>query len=143
MSSPSSPPPWPQRLSVQLQTLSHISEALTLRLLELEERLAGCESLVHRLDDGVAAGGEGPSIALELLEQTDRRIARLESLLARDSALLHPPPAAQPRLQVLHAQPVPAAESPERSGLAHDGLPLGADPFPEEGEQPFMDELTA
>ena len=142
--SPSNPP-WPQRLSEQLQSLSLLSETLTLRLLELEERLAGCETLVQRLDRVTASAVDGSVVAVDLLGQTELRIGRLEALLARDSALLQPSGAAQPRLQVLHAQPVPS-DAPMPGGssqLTHPQLAFGEDPFPEEPEQAFMDELSA
>ena len=41
-----------QRLSEQLQALSQVGETLTLRLLELEERLDGLEEQVLELDSG-------------------------------------------------------------------------------------------
>jgi hypothetical protein len=145
MTLPPSNPPWPQRLSEQLQSLSQLSETLTLRLLELEERLAGCETLVHRLDGVTASAVDGSAVVVDLLEQTELRIGRLESLLARDSALFQPSGAAQPRLQVLHAQPVPSDAPMPGSGshVAHPQLAFGEDPFPEEAEQAFMDELSA
>jgi uncharacterized coiled-coil protein SlyX len=145
MTLPPTNSPWPQRLSEQLQSLSQLSETLTLRLLELEERLAGCEALVHRLDGVSASAVDGSAVAMDLLEQTDVRIGRLESLLAKDSALFQSSGAAQPRLQVLHAQPVPSGTSASVDGShpAHPLVAFGDDPFPEEAEQAFMDELSA
>jgi hypothetical protein len=145
MTLPPSTPPWPQQLSEQLQSLSQLSETLTLRLLELEERLAGCEALVHRLDGVSASAVDGSAVAMDLLEQTELRIGRLEALLARDSALFQTSGAAPPRLQVLHAQPVPSPDSSSvaASCPAQPQLAFGEDPFPEEAEQPFMDELRA
>jgi hypothetical protein len=132
--------PWLQRLSEQLQSLSQLSEALTLRLLELEERLTGCEQQVTELDGSSTTAVDGSDAVLDLLEQTEQRIGRLESLLTKEPAPFQVGLSAQPRLQVLHAQPVPTPRAP-LDGAAQQ--PFGLDPFPEEAEQPFMDELSA
>ncbi|WP_259703328.1 MULTISPECIES: hypothetical protein [Synechococcales] len=132
--------PWFQRLSEQLQSLSLLSEALTLRLLELEERLTGCELHLGQLDGSSLSAVDGSEAVLDLLEQTEQRLGRLENLLVKDPAPFQPGLPGQPRLQILHAQPVPMPRNPE-DGEAQQAL--GLDPFPEEVEQPFMDELSA
>lgn len=139
--------PWLQRLGEQMQALSEVTETLTLRLLEVEERLAASESEVR------SAGASGD--LQQLMARTERRLSRLEQLL---SSVASPSDSSipTPRLQVLHAQP-PVAVS---EGITAEP-PLGVDsvddagavmemesaiadePFPDDGEQPFMDELIA
>jgi len=116
--------------------LGQLSEALTVRLLELEERLCSYENQRQHLD--------GSGAVLDLLEQTDRRIGRLEGLLVAPAAGApgghQADGVCQPRLQVLHAQPEPRTGSDSTAKTVPHQMD---DPFPEEGEQPFMDELTA
>ena len=118
-----------QRLSEQLQALSQVGELLTLRLLELEERLDGLEELLLEQDSRDQASAGGASETAELLAATEDRLARLEDLLSGRS-----------RVETL----------PLRRPVAvhHEGSPAGEpeqelNPFPEEEEQPFMDELSA
>jgi hypothetical protein len=118
---------------MQLRDLSEISETLTLRLLELEERLAGLEGTLEALCRGQQAEAEGSDAIVDLLEQTENRISRLEGLL--ESGI---PSGSTPR-DATHLQLLPLA-APEDHPFAADTT---EDPFPEEGEQPFMDELTA
>ncbi len=125
---------WPGRLSMQLRDLSEISETLTLRLLELEERLAGLEGTLEALGRGQQAEAEGSDAIVDLLEQTESRISRLEGLL--ESGV---PSGSTPTRDATHLQLLPLA-APEDPAFAADTT---EDPFPEEGEQPFMDELTA
>ena len=107
------------RLSEQLQALSQVGETLTLRLLELEERLAGLEEQCSALEDGAHVQNGGGESA-ELLAATEERIAKLEALLGDSNSK--------------RASVVPMPRQPE----------LEINPFPEEdGEQPFMDELSA
>jgi hypothetical protein len=117
------------RLADQLQALSVLAESLTIRLLELEERLLAQE---QRAQSGADADAEAQQ-ELELrLEDTDQRLLRIE-------ALLHDlePPAATRHLQEV---PRPANLPPQRAGQVGE---IEAEIFPEEGEQPFMDELIA
>lgn len=65
------------RLAGQLEQLSAVAETLTLRLLELEERLAGHE---QRLAAGAGAGREATDLDLQLVS-TEERLGRLEGLL--------------------------------------------------------------
>lgn len=116
-----------QRLAGQLQALSVLAESLTIRLLELEERLLAQEQRVQPVAD-LEAQQE-----LELrLEDTDQRLLRIEELLHD----LEPPATARhlqevPRPAGLHTQRLEQLDKTE------------AEIFPEEGEQPFMDELIA
>jgi hypothetical protein len=142
MTSLPQPPAWSNRLADQLQLLSEVAESLTYRLLEFEERLADQE---QRLLVRQAAE---PQLAEEMelrLLATDDRLARIESLLA----------AAEGSAAARHLQPVRLASSPPPAagspllarqaaghGPAEDEIPE-EDPFLEEGEQPFMDELIA
>lgn len=113
------------RLVEQLNALSQLTETLAFRLVELEERLAASEQLLQPL---LEAGMTAPQAeATELrLEDTEERIARLESLLNGAGA------SGQAR-----------GWSPLPTGLSREPEPLDdPDPFLEEGEQPFMDELA-
>jgi hypothetical protein len=135
MSNPSSPVPLQQRLGEQLQALSKVSETLTVRLLELEERLQGVE---RRYDHLVAdARGEAealPGSTSDILALTEERIARLEELLVGT-----PFPTSRPAPSVL---PFPRGEDHASSGAQLEGE-FTSDPFPQEEEQYFMDELSA
>jgi len=120
------------RLSEQLQAMSLVSETLTLRLLELEERLAGLETQLQGLTHSQSDSNSSESN--EMLAATEERIARLEDLLNEQSpmaqsAKVHPlrPPVAEAGVDAEHFN------EPE----------LELNPFPEDEEQPFMDELSA
>ena len=118
-----------QRLSEQLQALSLVGETLTLRLLELEERLTALEGQLGALQEhGSTDSGEA---AIEMLTATEDRIARLEELLGEESTARSRP---QASVHPLH----------QRQGSEDVSEPeLELNPFPEEEEQPFMDELSA
>ncbi len=111
------------RLSEQMQALSLVSETLTLRLLELEERLAALEAALEGLQHQQQSHPASADSA-ELLTATEERIARLEELLNEQSA---------PRQTNVHPL--------ERAAISEPELELN--PFPEDEEQPFMDELSA
>lgn len=64
-----------QRLSTQLQMLSQVGEALTLRLLELEERLGDLESQMHDLQVGDREGADDEDGTQALLAATEERLA--------------------------------------------------------------------
>ena len=137
-----------QRLSEQLQALSQVGETLTLRLLELEERLGGLEEQLLELDSRSEGQGELSADTGELLAATEERIARLEDLLTGQATAtpssrgrVQPLPLRRPERQVeldgINAEATNNEGSP-------DGEPeLELDPFPQEEEQPFMDELSA
>jgi uncharacterized coiled-coil protein SlyX len=78
------------RLAHQLHTLSQLSESLTYRLLELEERVAALNLLVQPLLSARSAESAHLSEDAELrLEDTESRLTRLESMLSElDSAAL-------------------------------------------------------
>lgn len=128
------------RLANQLQVLSQVAEALTYRLLELEERLEGQED---RIGDQLqeAAGLEAAhGVAMDQrLGDTEERLARIEAALRgldRTGASRHLQAVQPPALQ----QELPG------SLIEEEGFDLGqedTDPFLDEGEQPFMDELIA
>ncbi len=128
---------WPLRFGLQLKGLGELTETLTLRLLEMEARVLHLEDQQCRLLDRAGRDGVDSAAVLDLLEQTDDRLTRLEVLLEQSAHSQAPegmPPAGGPvrPLRVLDAAD-PAAEQE-----------YGAEPlFPEEGEQPFMDELSA
>lgn len=128
------------RLADQIHTLSELTETLTYRLLDLEERLAAQEERLElllqarRLDAAEAAAG------LELrLDETQDRLGRIEELLSgleRADSGRH--------LQALQ-RPTMAREPLGRAELeaVAEAEVLPEDPFYDEGEQPFMDERTA
>lgn len=131
------------RLADQLHAIAVVTETLTYRLLDLEERLGVQEQRLAALLQG--SGGWGTAAA-EGLEQrcgeTEDRLGRVEALLAGLER-----PGASRHLQALQ-RPRPSSGS----SVQADGEPapqalleeeLVDDPFFEEGEQPFMDERTA
>jgi hypothetical protein len=128
------------RLADQLQVLSEVAESLTYRLLELEERLERQEHLIgERLEEAAsreAAHGEAMD---QRLEDTEERLAGIEAALQgldRPGGSRHLqavyPPALQQELPVARHAPE-SVDDPSEDG----------DTFPDEGEQPFMDELIA
>lgn len=135
-----------QRLSEQLQALSQVGETLTLRLLEMEERLAGLENQMGDLQRAGVQNQDPMGDVADLLGDTEERIARLEDLLNGSGS--H---------SSLRAGPVPLPlRRPDRPGdrdlamapMHDEGSPEEEpdpelNPFPEDGEQPFMDELSA
>jgi hypothetical protein len=125
--------PLQQRLSEQLESLSQVGELLTLRLLELEERLEGLERHMAQLPVEMEPDSTDTG---SLLAATDERISRLEELLSGGGQGLQlvPEPAPEPVAATL--------EEGEDAGFDEPELELH--PFPEEDEeQPFMDELSA
>jgi hypothetical protein len=120
-----------QRISEQLQSLSLLGETLTLRLLELEERLAALEAQWGELDAGEGDGPEQRE-ASRLLAATEDRLARLEELLAEQQL-----GGSAPARGSVHS--LAGGRSPGLNATSS----AEPDPFPEEEEQPFMDELSA
>ncbi len=71
------------RLTHQLHTLSQVSESLTYRLLELEERVADLDRLLQPLLAARSAQSAQLSEDAELrLDDTESRLTRLESMLS-------------------------------------------------------------
>ena len=126
-----------QRLADQLQTLSEVAEAITFRLLELEERLAAQELRLEPLLEGQADSQGVLADETELrLDDTEDRLARLEGLLKgieNQGVGRHLRPVVAP--QLAHAQ-----EALQDSFLDDS---LAEEPFLDEEEQPFLDELSA
>lgn len=126
------------RLSEQLQALSLVGETLTLRLLELEERLAGLEAQLEGLHQQQSSSASSEST--DVLAATEERIARLEDLLNEQSPARHIQGlGSTATVHPLHRPQAEAAE--DSSDFSEPELELH--PFPEEEEQPFMDELSA
>lgn len=127
-------PPCLHRLADQLRMLSEVTETLTYRLLELEEKLAASEAS-HRL----LREGQDPAVHEETetrLQFTEEKLARIESMLQmveRSGSTRHLLPVPAP---VLQQEVIP---------LPHRHEPVGeSEPFlDDEGEQSFMDELIA
>lgn len=128
------------RLADQLQVLSQVAEALTYRLLELEERLGGHEDRVGARLEEVADLEAAHGAAMdERLGDTEERLARIEAALRgldRIGPSRHLQAVQPPALQQEPPRSLPAAES-------FDSGDEEVDPFLDEGEQPFMDELIA
>ena len=125
----------PLRLSSQLEALSQVGETLTFRLLELEERLTAIGAQLEELS--TSSGPElQASDAAEMLAGTEERIARLEELLST--------PQQPQRLNLVRplGHMDPQTESPS-AGFEPEEEQLDHDPFPQDEEQPFMDELIA
>ena len=119
-----------QRLSEQLEALSQVGETLTLRLLEVEERLDGLEEqLIELIDSRDQGQSQVHNDSGAVLAATEERLARLEDLLS-GRGRVEPLPLRRPVAVNNEGSP---AEEPE----------LELHPFPEEEEQPFMDELSA
>lgn len=132
-----------RRLGDQLHALSQVAETLTYRLLDLEEKLAAQEEMLRSLT-GSAMGSDPEQVEQmeQRLGETEARLIHLEELLADAE-----PPATVRRLQALPTAAEaagPALSRPARIGEAMaDDDELLDEPFPEEGEQPFMDERIA
>jgi hypothetical protein len=126
-----------RRLGQQLQALSQVGEALTLRLLELEERLDGLESQLQALQQDEPGSGDESGRTNALLASTEERIAHLEGLLSEQSRLRVLPGHQANRAPRTDTAPLHGTGSPEEEPEAE------LNPFPEEEEQTFMDELSA
>ncbi|MBD2719591.1 MULTISPECIES: hypothetical protein [unclassified Synechococcus] len=128
------------RLADQLQVLSQVAEALTYRLLELEERLGGHEDRIGaRLEEVADLEATHGAAMDERLGDTEERLARIEAALRgldRAGTSRHLQAVQPPALQQEPPASLPVAESFD---LGQEEI----DPFLDEGEQPFMDELIA
>ena len=124
------------RLVEQFSCLAEVAEQLTYRLVDLEERLAEQQQFIVAIREEGMADNHGHPWQ-ERLDQTDLRLAQIETLLGGEGA---------PRSSRGLALRPGLVPSPVRTGLA--GLQLGQDSeapingpiFPEESEQPFMDD---
>ena len=110
-------------LSQGLEALSAIGESLTFRLLELEQRLAALEDKTKQLGKIEPTEGLHQGTA-STLENTERRIARLEDLLTNPT-----------QIQQAHSEALEEVQNEEEF--------IEENPFPDEVEQPFMDEFAA
>ena len=135
-----SPAQLQHRIGEQLQALSQVSEALMFRLLDLEERVGAAEQQLgslHAREDQVVAGIGVDTV--EILALTEERLARLEDLL---SSRRQPWAGLGNSTYALDGgshgakAAIKAVASPVEREEAFD-------PFPEEEEQAFMDELIA
>ena len=140
-----SPPPSPaqlqHRVGEQLQALSQVSEALMFRLLDLEERLGAVEQqLVSlRCRDDQASWGLGADTG-EILALTEERLARLEDLLNGRRQPLGGGGSSSYGQDAGFAGAEGAINAVASGSAVRDAA---FDPFPEEEEQAFMDELIA
>ena len=127
-----------QRLAAQLRALSEVTETLTVRLLELEERLLAQES---KLEPLMAEDTEFR------MADTEDRLARLEGLLS-DGSLPGAHMGKDRFRAVRELRPGLAAEEIQQESFLEVGSQEVG--FQEEGflqddfqEQPFLDELSA
>ena len=124
------------RLVEQFRCLAEVAEQLTYRLVDLEERLADQQRQMKAIREEALAADHG-HMWQERLDQTDLRLAQIETLLGGTGA------------------PRSLRGRSARSGLLTSLVPAelvdpGADQdgdaavvghiFPEEMEQPFMDD---
>lgn len=135
-----SPAQLQHRIGEQLQALSQVSEALMFRLLDLEERLGVVEQQLGSLSarDDQAASGLGVDTG-EILALTEERLARLEDLL---SGRRQPLGGLGNSAFGLEGGSV-AAKATIKAVASPAEREDSFDPFPEEEEQAFMDELIA
>lgn len=129
------------RLAEQLHSLAAVSETLTYRLLELEERLLAQEQRFGALEAAHREGGAtSEGLISGRLEETEQRLERIETLLAGLER-----GGSGRRLQAI--EPISGVRPGDRHERGAQELEAVAeepeDPFYEEGEQPFMDERTA
>jgi hypothetical protein len=82
------------RLADQVQALSELTEALTYRLLELEEKVAALDLALQPLTEQSLGHGDAASrLAADTelrLDETEERLARLEVLLSGIGAVAVP-----------------------------------------------------
>lgn len=121
-----------RRLADQLQSLTEVAETLTLRLLELEDRLAAQEREMQPL-----LSSPDDRADQDDLDETEVRLAETEDRLERLEALLNAQPSGDgPRH--LHALDSPSG----LRGDAGSDREEGFDPFPAEDiDPPFLDDL--
>jgi hypothetical protein len=137
------------RLSQQLHALSRVAETLTVRLLEVEERLALQQERLQPLIEAADSGDPDRREAMDQrLEDTEQRLAQLEELLHARPALRPLPGLRRPghsRQEAFSSGDAdPAVEGTCTAAPFGQGpFAEATDPFPEEGEQPFMDERVA
>lgn len=136
-----SPAQLQHRIGEQLQALSQVSEALMFRLLDLEERLGAVEQQLGSLSarDDQAASGLGVDTG-EILALTEERLARLEDLLSGGRQPLGGGGSSPYGQDAGLAGAQGAIKAMAIRSAVRDAA---FDPFPEEEEQAFMDELIA
>ena len=124
------------RLVEQCRCLAEVAEQLTYRLVDLEERLAEQQQFIMAIREECLAADHGHPWQ-ERLDQTDLRLAQIETLLGGMGA---------PRSLRGHSSRSGLVPSPVPAGLAGLGLSQDCDAsvaghvFPEESEQSFMDD---
>ncbi|MCX5930472.1 MAG: hypothetical protein NTW83_01195 [Cyanobacteria bacterium] len=128
---------WHLRFGLQLKALGELTESLTLRLLEMEERLLQMEDKHFLLLDRPGLNSVDSAAVLDLLGHTDDRLTRLETLLAL-SAHSQVPGGMAPAGGLVRTLRVLTDDDPARV-QEYEGELL----FPEDEEQPFMNEETA
>jgi hypothetical protein len=124
------------RLVEQFRCLAEVAEQLTYRLVDLEERLAEQQQFIMAIRQDCMAADHGHPWQ-ERLDQTDLRLAQIETLVGGMG---------EPRSWRGFSSRSGLAPSPVTAGLAGLGSVQDCDAsvsghvFPEESEQPFMDD---
>ncbi len=134
-----------RRLGEQLLGLSQVSEALMFRLLDLEERLGAVEEQLAGLND--RDNQTTPRLRMEtseILALTEARLARLEDQLGGSRLLLGGSggPGHNSNFGEF-AGPQAGIKGGIGAGVTPAFREAAFDPFPEEVEQAFMDDLIA
>jgi len=143
--SPASPVPNSKGAALQfgeqLESLSQVCELITIRLLELEERLGKLElSLNQRQHKQEYETGDGEV----LLATTAERITRLEELLTGGPSSLEQPHFEHPQLQIVPESPQTGEQEQEQTDTGFDEPEMEMQSFPNDNEeQSFMDEMSA
>jgi hypothetical protein len=106
--------PWAVHLSEQLKTLSELTETLTFKMLELEERCAAQEEQLASFHHGAEQHNAQVAQAMDhRMRETQERLGRIETLLRQEQH----PPAPTPPLRAL-ARPTPIGKKGRGSTTA-------------------------
>lgn len=124
------------RLVLQYRALAEVTEQLTYRLIDLEERLADQQRQMAALI-GQAQAAELGQESLQRLEQTDSRLAQIEALLAGAGSPLSMRSRAPRRG---NGMPLVSGALVDQEPIEAEAVSIAEDIFPEEPEQPFMDD---
>ncbi|MCP9929123.1 hypothetical protein [Cyanobium sp. CH-040] len=126
-----------RRLADQLNTLSEVVETITYRLLELEERLAAQDLRLRALCEESAMDSPRPAAVEFRLDDTEERLLRIEAML---TGIAQSGTAAEDSRGFGAGSVSTWRQLGSGSGAVTGENDLDG-PFPEDPEQPFLDEL--